>query len=438
MVLDHSEVLIIGGGISGLAVSYYLDRKARIYEKDVALGGCLRTDRKDGYLIDRTGHLLHFRHPIVRELMFEKLGIEWLEFERRAEVYLLSKRIPYPIQYNLHALPEAERRRCLTTYLEREKGEHVPDIDFEHWSSASYGRGLHELFFAPYNKKLLQADLSSITSDWVERFVPLPSEELIIEGAKSAHEGRAFGYNARFSYPRSGGSGAIIEALAKKVPAEIHLEAELVSVDLERKVCDFTNGNTVSYDVLINTIPVTKFLEISKGVDPDLLEASRRLRHNSIFYFGFGFKTNGDIPDLHWLYVPEEKYCFYRVGLLSNYSPAVAPSGSVLVCAEIGYPGDSAATMSPALLRDRVLKELAEIGIVKPDWELEMEHAGSIDCAYVIFDEHRRKQLPEILNFLEDANVLSIGRYGAWDYGSMGDAVLEAYEAAQKVRKRLS
>lgn len=432
--MGHSDVVIIGGGISGLATSYFLDDEVRLFEKGDALGGCLRTDSKDGYLIDRTGHLLHFRHPIVRELMFEKLGIEWLEFERQSEVHLLDRRIPYPIQYNIHGLPEAERQRCLETYLARHEGIQFPETDFDHWSLASYGQGLHELFFAPYNKKLWQTDLRTITSDWVERFVPPPDETLIVEGAKAAHEGRAFGYNVRLSYPRRGGSGAIIDALAKLIKSPVHLRSELVAIDLARKVCEFANGETVTYDILINTMPVTKLLEIAKGVDQRILAASRGLRHNSILYFAFGFQTNGNIPDLHWLYVPEQKYCFYRVGLLSNYSPAIAPKGSVLVCAEIGCSGDSAARTSPALLRDRALAELAEIGIVQPDWMLEMEHSGAIDCAYVIFDEHRRQYLPAILDYLKRVNVLSIGRYGAWDYGSMGDAVLEAYDTAQIVR----
>ncbi|GAA0761728.1 protoporphyrinogen oxidase [Erythromicrobium ramosum] len=433
--MEHNRVVIIGGGISGLACAHYLGADVALFEKDKALGGCLRTDKKDGYLIDRTGHLLHFRHPVVQKLMFDDLGIEWLEFDRKAEVQLLSRRIPYPIQYNLHALPETERRRCLEDFLARGEADVDAAVDFEHWSSNSYGNRLHELFFEPYNRKLWQTDLDTITCDWVQRFVPLPDEKLIIDGARSSHERQDFGYNARFSYPHDGGSGAIIEALARRIASPIHLEAELVAIDLEQKVCEFANGRTVSYDFLVNTMPVTRLLALAKVFDSDLLAASRQFRHNSIFYFAFGFQTQGDIPDLHWLYVPEEKYCFYRAGLLSNYSPAIAPAGSALVCAEIGCPGDSAASMDPHLLRNRALEELTEVGIVQPDWKLEMEHAGSIDCAYVIFDQHRQKYLPLILDYLRKADVLSMGRYGAWDYGSMGDAVLEAYETATLLRE---
>jgi protoporphyrinogen oxidase len=62
-----------------------------------------------------------------------------------------------------------------------------------------------------------------------------------------------------------------------------------------------------------------------------------------------------------------------------------------------------------------------------------MEHHGAIDCAYVIFDEHRRKALPAIQGWLQRHGIHSIGRYGAWDYGSMGDAVLDGHACAEQL-----
>jgi protoporphyrinogen oxidase len=125
----------------------------------------------------------------------------------------------------------------------------------------------------------------------------------------------------------------------------------------------------------------------------------------------------------------------YRVGVLSNYSPEVAPSGSTLLCAEIGFPGDTAMRCDPSAIRDRVLMDLHAIRLVQPGWTLEFEHHGAIDCAYVIFDEARRQALPKILAYLERQGIYSIGRYGAWGYGSMSDALIEGRDSAERLNE---
>src|SRR4051794_39529592 len=112
----RADVVIVGGGITGLGTARLLELDACLFEKDARLGGCLRTDYVQEYKIDRTGHLLHFRDPYVRRVMFEELSLDWLHFNRRAQIHILDRRIPYPIQYNLHALPETTRTRCLLSY----------------------------------------------------------------------------------------------------------------------------------------------------------------------------------------------------------------------------------------------------------------------------------------------------------------------------------
>lgn len=431
----RSEVVIIGGGITGLTIARLMKADACLFEKERAVGGCLRTDYIDGYAIDRTGHLLHFREKYVQDLMYKELGLKWLHFDRRAEIHMLDRRIPYPLQYNLYALPEAERQYCLQSYLELEPRQLSLESSFEEWSSASYGAGLHELFLGPYNRKLWQADLASISAEWAERFVPMPNRDLIVRGAQGPDLEGAFGYNATFSYPSTGGTGAIVDALTRGVSIPIHTDAALCSIDPVAKICEFSNGARVGYDTLVSTIPLPILIKSIEGVDKDILELAQGLRNNSVLYYVFGFRVSGEIPKQHWIYVPDERFSMYRAGILSNYSPDIAPKGSVLVCAEIGCEGGTAAGADADGMRDRALDDLRSIGLVQADWELEFEHKGAIDCAYVIYDEHRRKALPRIQAYLEGLGIHSVGRYGAWGYGSMGDAVIEGRDCAQRINE---
>jgi protoporphyrinogen oxidase len=55
-----------------------------------------------------------------------------------------------------------------------------------------------------------------------------------------------------------------------------------------------------------------------------------------------------------------------------------------------------------------------------------------IDCAYVIFDHAYYAALELIRPFLAEARILSTGRYGGWQYGSMEDALIQGRTAARE------
>jgi protoporphyrinogen oxidase len=52
----------------------------------------------------------------------------------------------------------------------------------------------------------------------------------------------------------------------------------------------------------------------------------------------------------------------------------------------------------------------------------------------VIFDHHCAKDRAAILDWYAQRGVHSIGRYGAWTYNSMEDAILDGIAAADRVR----
>ena len=58
--------------------------------------------------------------------------------------------------------------------------------------------------------------------------------------------------------------------------------------------------------------------------------------------------------------------------------------------------------------------------------------AFDIPCAYVIHDRHRRALLPEASAYLQRNGILSVGRYGAWEYSAMEDALWEGRQAAEQ------
>ncbi len=428
----QSDVVIVGGGVTGLGTAIRLKVDACLYEKEKQLGGCLRSDYKSGYTIDRTGHLMHFRDEYVQSVI-DRLSIDWIHFSRKSEIFIQNRRVPYPIQYHLHALPMETRLDCLMSYLDTLDKQPSLQDSFEKWSRSSFGDRLHELFFAPYNSKLWQADLNSFNAEWAQRFVAMPDRELIVRGTLDCHRNETFGYNATFSYPRKGGSQAIVDALAAETSIPIRTNRELVAIDPLARLCEFADGSSVRYRSLVTSLPLPRLLRMVHNADPKILEISNRLRHNSLLYFVFGYESFGESLSQHWIYFPEPQFLMYRVGVLSNYSPEVAPLGSTLLCVEIAFPGESARYVDPEPLRHRVLADLRSTGIVRPNWSKNFEHHGIIDCAYVIFDQARRDALPKTLVYLRGFGIHSVGRYGSWGYGSVGDALIEGRDCADAI-----
>jgi hypothetical protein len=51
--------------------------------------------------------------------------------------------------------------------------------------------------------------------------------------------------------------------------------------------------------------------------------------------------------------------------------------------------------------------------------------------AYVVYDKNREERVEELLGFYRRKNILSVGRYGLWEYGSMESALKQGLAAAR-------
>jgi hypothetical protein len=57
-----------------------------------------------------------------------------------------------------------------------------------------------------------------------------------------------------------------------------------------------------------------------------------------------------------------------------------------------------------------------------------------IEHGYVIYDRHRKVELPRILAYLREHGIEPVGRYGRWEYSTMEAAILEGREVAERCK----
>jgi hypothetical protein len=73
------------------------------------------------------------------------------------------------------------------------------------------------------------------------------------------------------------------------------------------------------------------------------------------------------------------------------------------------------------------------MGVLRDDDTILARDRVVIDPAYVVFDPHRAAVRDRLLDLLLERGVQSIGRYGAWTYSGMEDALLAGRQAARVV-----
>jgi len=428
MVDPSPPVVVLGAGLTGLSAAYHLRRPTLLVERGPQVGGHARSVRQDGFTFDVTGHWLHLREPQTRALVEGLFAPgELVSVERRTRVYTHGALLPYPFQANLYGLPLEVVQECLVGFVEaRERaarGER-PEPSFEAFAEARFGRGIARHFFVPYNTKLWGMHPNRLTAEWVSRYIPVPDAAQVIGGAIGlAQEG--LGYNANFLYPRAGGIDALPRRLAAALPAsaEVLLGSDVEAIDPgQRRVKLTAEADWRSYAALVSTMPLPELIRRIVGVPAAVREAAAALRWVGWRYLDVA--TRRPVPaDYHWVYVPELRYPFFRVGVYSNAVASMAPPGCSSLYVELS-------AREGAIDLAAVLQGLVEVGALAAVDDVLFTAVREIEYAYVVFDDAHAAATRTIFAWLEQVGIRSCGRYGAWVYNSMEDSVIQGREAA--------
>jgi protoporphyrinogen oxidase len=417
--------IVLGGGLTGISAALHLRRPYLLLEREHRLGGLARTHERDGFYFDHTGHWLHLRTSAMRELAQRALGDGLVEVERRAAIYSHGVLTPYPFQANLHGLPPQVVYECLLGFVQArlQRGGEDPPRNFEQYVLHHFGAGIARHFMLPYNAKLWGVPPAAITSAWCSRFVPIPTLEQVLAGAVGAGPAE-LGYNVRFLYPRQGGIESFTRGLVALLdPTHTRLGTAPEAIDPRAGVLTVA-GERWPYHALITSLPLPSLLGLLVEAPTAVLEAGQRLRATPVRYLDVATRRPAR-ADYHWVYVPESRFPFYRVGVFSNAMPSMAPPGCSSLYVELASrEGDADQATREAL------QGLVAIGAIDALEDVAFAELREIAPAYVVFDEGYEAALATIQRYLVAHRIFSCGRYGAWIYNAMEDSLLAGQQAA--------
>ncbi len=431
-------VVIIGGGLAGLAAARMLREAGEefiLLEAEERAGGLCRTESFGAWSFDYTGHLLHLRPGKVRGFLLSLLGHDLVEHARRAAVRVGETLVPFPIQAHFGVLGEERARKLLDGYRAAAPLAEGERPSFPRWAESQFGRELVKLFFRPYHRKLFVHPLAELLPSWTSWSVPRPTPEQMERAARpGGNAGSSFGYNPSFFYPRAGGIEVLPRRLAEGSEASIRTGARVRTVEArKRAVIAWVKGSArperIGYRYLISTAPLPDLLNMTSGIPLSLSAAALRLRWSSVLCLCLGARGFAGRPE-HWIYFPDEEVPFYRAGFPANFSRRVGPAGGVSYYVEAAF--DPRRPPDQRVLARAMKRHLVSTGLLPDQAAVEAEGTLLLPHGYVFHDRYREDNLPRILAALREAGIDPVGRYGAWEYSSMQDAVEQGMAAAKR------
>ena len=385
------------------------------------MGGYCRTIKKKDFIWDYAGHFFHFKNDEFKKRFIDEVPQEDIIVQNKCtKILYKDKLIDYPFQTNIHQLPQEEFIDCLyDLFTKEEKNNYDNFLDMLY---GKFGKSIVEKFLKPYNEKLYAIDLTKLDVDAMGRFFPYADKEAIIKNMKESSNNS---YNNSFLYPRKG-AGSFIEILANKLDNDkLLLNDEVKEINLDEKYILTSQNEKIYYLNLINTMPLNKFLPLIGKQ-----KMAEELSFNQVLVFNLGFNKKSKLTKEHWLYIPDKNCNYYRIGFYDN----ILGQNKLSMYVEIGY--NKNAIIDEKEIKKQLaltIENLKRQGIIDNETKLEEYVSIIMNPAYVHINKETDKKIKKLFKELENKNIYSIGRYGAWTYCSMEDSMIAAKELAERL-----
>jgi len=430
------RVTVLGGGISGLAVSYYVGHdNCVVYEADAHYGGHVYSEERDECVWDDGPHVSYTKNEYIKQLFCDLVSGHFEEVQAEVVNYYRGHWIDHPAQSNLYQIPEPLRTQCLNSFLES-RVENPQDrkapANYEEWIREAFGRVFADTFPAVYTRKYWTREPADLGTDWIGKRVYYPKVEDVTAGAKGPL-GRSTYWVNLWRYPSKGGFYTYTHKLAEG--ARIEYGKKLVSINLAKRLLGFEDGTKATFETLVSTLPLPILIQCAEDAPGEVREAASMLKATRLILVRV-VANHPSVRKEPWLYVYDDDKISTRVSIQENFSPHNAPAGKSAMSVEVcgsdfkPLPSDRNAVV------EQVKRELIEMGLVESPAAI-----GGVSVRYcpwgqVIYDHHRRPALEQISRFLERFGVIRAGRYSQWGYMMTHDCVLRGKKIAEHLANR--
>lgn len=427
------RVGILGGGISGVSLAAHLDEDVEILEKRDRIGGLCSSIVENGFTFDAAGpHIMFSKNKEVLNLMISVLGENVHQNRRENRIWFKGHLVKYPFENDLASLPKEDNFDCIYGYIVNPRSHETPE-NLAQWSYATFGAGISEKYFIPYNAKIWNYDPSKLGLEFVARIPKPPMEDVLKSSIGIPTEG--YLHQLFYSYPDVGGFEAIVHAFASRVRGQISTSWPVASVERDgdgwRVVSE--EGDERWFGALVSTMPIHELLKVWKDAPPAAHQEAAKLHYNSLVNVLIG--CNAD-PGHNFtaVYVPDPGIVFHRLSFPKAFSEKAVPPGGYSIMAEITTSeGDGIWEMEEQQLLDRVLADVARLGFVDPN-TVTYRRVVRFRYGYPVYDLDYRKSVTAMREAVAATGLRLLGRFAQFDYINSDVCIERALALASELR----
>ncbi len=422
------KTIILGGGLAGLSLAYFLKESSVILEKEGQLGGLCRSFDFKGVAHDIGPHILFSKNKDVLDILTSLVKMDVVK--RSNKILHKNKLIKYPFENGLGSLDPDDRDYCLKEFLNN------PYEDYEasnmlQFFLKTFGEGITRLYLQPYNEKIWKFDPACMDTQIVER-IPRPPKEDIIKSARGL-ETEGYTHQLYFHYPKRGGIYSVISGLANLIKDKSQIVNPIEIKDIFRKDKWWTvNTNKGEFicDKLINCMPLHelfRYLDAPKNITDSL----SRLKYNSICIIVLKVRKD-NIGNNFVVTTADKSVIFHRISKLDYLGKGYrSESPSVLV--EVTYRPDSPlASMTAEDIKGKIISDVNSLGIIKKEDIIDVS-IKKFQYAYVIYDLNHRSNTDKVLNYLSENKIYCCGRFAEFEYLNMDGIIEHSLKLAKKL-----
>lgn len=429
----RKSIGILGGGVSGIALAAHLGEDVDILEKSAHIGGLCGTIIEDGFTFDAAGpHIMFSKNKDVLNLMIEVLDGNVHQNRRENRIYFKGRLVKYPFENDLASLPKEDTFDCILGYLQNPHANDTP-TNLAEWSYKTFGAGISDKYFIPYNAKIWNYDPTKIGLEFVSRIPKPPMEDVLKSAIGIATEG--YLHQLYYSYPTVGGFEAIVHGFAKRVKGNLETSWPVASIarDGEGWRVTSASGEERWYRTLVNTIPLHELLKIWPEAPQETRELATKLRYNSLVNVCIGSSTD---PGHNYtaLYVPDPEIAFHRLSFPKAFGEKCVPPGGSSIMAEITTnEGDGIWEMSDEALFERIIGDIERIGFVDPK-SIVYRRVVRFLYGYPVYDLDYRRNVTDMRASVAATGLHLLGRFAQFDYINSDVCVERALALANELR----
>ncbi len=431
--MSRGPVVVLGGGVAGLAAGYYLARggwPVTVVERAPAVGGLCGSFQSHGFTLDHGPHKLYSVVPGILDEIRGLLGDRLIEHTKKNRVRLLGRFMDYPLSMgNLLPLLGPVRAAGLgLSYAAAVAGGLVNGAEprtYEDYVVRRFGRGVYELVFEPLARKVW-GDPTLLSADLARARIPSGgAAELVLRLLKIKETTEDV--DAPFFYYPRGGFGVFPARLAEEIAkAGGRVMTSTTPVALERdgsrvRAVEVQKDGVTSRlecETVVSSVPLQTLSGLLFPGDVVAAEEAAQLRLRDLALVFLVLRQERLTED-HWIFFPERRYPFNRMFEQKSMDPGLGPADRTAVCCDMTCDaGDEVWSAPDEELVRRCFDALVEAGLTTPD-RLEGGFVRRFRSFYPMYTVDYRERLGRVYARIQAAdNLVPTGRLGMFNYNN--------------------